>query len=142
VAIGGRAEGFLGADHGPAAGAVLDHHRLAEFARQMFLREAHHGVHGAAGRMGRRVVAMACEDPGVQLIGGIDHAASPFLGQDIAALAGLSGCGVSLTSVWPDMAGRSGDSGNRCVIDFSLPQAVDVCVAACVQRELPLVVAT
>jgi len=99
-------------------------------------------VHGAAGRMGRRVVAMACEDPGVQLIGGIDHASSPFLGQDIAALAGLSGCGVSLTSDWPDMAGRSGDSGSRCVIDFSLPQAVDVCVAACVQRKLPLVVAT
>lgn len=92
--------------------------------------------------MGRRVVAMACEDPGVQLIGGIDHASSPHLGQDIAALAGLNGCGVALTGDWPDHILRSVDSGRRCVIDFSLPQAVDVCVAACVQRELPLVVAT
>jgi len=101
-------------------------------------------VHGAAGRMGRRVLAMAMEDPSIRVIGGIDHASSPLLGHDVASLIGSPDCGVKLTSDWPsirDFASQGSDL-RRCVIDFSLPQAVDVCVAACVQRQLPLVVAT
>lgn len=102
-------------------------------------------VHGAAGRMGRRVVALAVEDPLVSLVGGIDRPGSPAIGQDLAVLAGLSASGVPLVDNWAAVdAGSSSSAGGagRCVIDFSLPEAVDACVESCVRHQLPLVVAT
>jgi len=97
-------------------------------------------VHGAAGRMGRRVVALAYEDLAVELVGGVEYDGNPLLGTDVASLAGLPPSGIALTAAWPrwpDTA-RSG----RAVIDFSLPSAVDGCVRYCVQAGVPLVVAT
>lgn len=103
-------------------------------------------VHGAAGRMGRRVVALAVEDPAVRLLAGIDRRESPAIGQDIAGLAGLAPCGILLAGDWSaadtETATASASPAGRCVIDFSLPEAVDGCVANCVRRGLPLVVAT
>lgn len=84
--------------------------------------------------MGRRVVALASEDPNFEIVAGIEHEASPFLGQDVATVAGLAPSGLALSERWPDEA--------RVVIDFSLPTAVDDCVANCVDHKLPLVVAT
>ena len=91
-------------------------------------------VHGAAGRMGRRVVALAADDPEYQLTAAIDHHSTPLLGQDAGLLAGVAAIDVPLQSEWPEVA--------EAVIDFSLPTAVDDCVRASVERKLPLVVAT
>ncbi len=91
-------------------------------------------VHGAAGRMGRRVVALAAEDKAVSLLGGIDSASHPLIGTDIGTIAGIGPVGVNLSSQWPTGAGA--------VIDFSLPMAVAGCAAACVRSGTPLVVAT
>ncbi len=91
-------------------------------------------VHGAAGRMGRRVIALAAEDTDFEIIAAIDHADNPLLGQDAGLVAGISAIDVLLSSEWPHFAG--------VVIDFSLPAAVDACVANCVAAKLPLVVAT
>jgi 4-hydroxy-tetrahydrodipicolinate reductase len=91
-------------------------------------------VHGAAGRMGRRVVALASEDRDVRLVGGIDSGSHPLMGQDIGVIAGLSPLGVALGTAWPSSIGA--------VIDFSLPMAVAGCVAVCVKNGTPLVVAT
>jgi 4-hydroxy-tetrahydrodipicolinate reductase len=91
-------------------------------------------VHGAAGRMGRRVVVLAAEDTDVQLIGGIESSSHPLLGTDIGSIAGIPPVGALLHSVWPDGAGA--------VIDFSLPAAVGNCVNACLKSKTPLVVAT
>ncbi len=99
-------------------------------------------VHGAAGRMGRRVVALANEDPTIRLVGGIDRADGPLLGSDIAALAGLAPCGVALSADWDTAISEVADGAARAVIDFSLPDAVDACVRRCVTESLPLVVAT
>jgi 4-hydroxy-tetrahydrodipicolinate reductase len=89
--------------------------------------------------MGRRVVAVASDDPAVRLIAGVEFVGNPLLGTDIGSLAGLAPCGIALTSGWPDW--RSVD-GPRAVIDFSLPVAVQGCVDECVRGGVPLVVAT
>lgn len=97
-------------------------------------------VHGAAGRMGRRVVALACEDASVDVVAGVEHAGNSLLGTDVAALAGLAPRGIPLLSQYPEWI-ADGQPG-RAVIDFSLPSAVIGCVEQCVGASVPLVVAT
>ncbi|MCR9209744.1 MAG: 4-hydroxy-tetrahydrodipicolinate reductase [bacterium] len=96
-------------------------------------------VHGAAGRMGRRVVALGLADPNFQLVGAIDHAKSDHLGQDSGAVAGEAPSGIEISSHWPVL---DDSATNQAVIDFSLPEAIDGCVEHCVKVGSPLVVAT
>lgn len=91
-------------------------------------------IHGAGGRMGRRLVALASEDNGLQLAAAIDCATHPALGQDAGTLAGVSPLGVPLVADWPD--------GIEVVIDFSSPGGCMSAVTMCTQRRIPLVVAT
>ncbi|MGB7326942.1 MAG: 4-hydroxy-tetrahydrodipicolinate reductase [Rubripirellula sp.] len=91
-------------------------------------------VHGAAGRMGRRVVALAAEDKDIQVTAAIDHADNGLIGQDAGLVAGIAALDVLLASDWPNYA--------SVMIDFSLPVAVDGCVAKCVTAKMPLVIAT
>lgn len=97
-------------------------------------------VHGAAGRMGRRVVALALEDRQISSVAGVESASSSALGSDVAVLAGLPASGQLLQSQWPAWLGDN--SSGRAVIDFSLPVALDGCLDACVAAGAPLVVAT
>jgi len=97
-------------------------------------------VHGAAGRMGRRVVALACEDAAIETVAGVEYEGNSLLGTDVAALAGLAPRGIALQSQWPQWVADGGPG--RAVIDFSLPTAVDGCVEHCVKADVPLVVAT
>jgi len=90
--------------------------------------------HGAAGRMGRRLVALASADSGYQIVGAVEHAGCPQLGQDAGTLAGVAAIGVPLTSTL--------EAACDVVIDFSVPKAVTGIVAACVEKKVPLVVAT
>ncbi len=91
-------------------------------------------VHGAAGRMGRRVVALAVADSDFQIAAAIDHADNPHQGQDAGSLAGITPINQPLVSQWPLTI--------DAVIDFSLPQAIDDCIANCLSAKVPLVVAT
>jgi len=91
-------------------------------------------IHGAAGRMGRRVVALAADDTDFQITSAIEHADNALLGQDAGLLAGIPAVGVELSDQWPAFA--------DVVIDFSLPAAVDAVVANCVAAKIPLVMAT
>ncbi|EMI40780.1 4-hydroxy-tetrahydrodipicolinate reductase [Rhodopirellula sp. SWK7] len=97
-------------------------------------------VHGAAGRMGQRVVALASgadsvEDAsGFTVVGAIDHANHSKIGQDAGVVAGGSPIDVPISPQWPSTA--------EVVIDFSLPEALDACVAQCVAQKCPLVIAT
>lgn len=84
--------------------------------------------------MGRRVVALASEEPGVQLVAAIEHSSSEFLGQDSGAVAGIAPTKVSIADQWPDTA--------SAVIDFSLPSAVEGVIAQAVDAKIPLVMAT
>ncbi|MEZ6086622.1 MAG: 4-hydroxy-tetrahydrodipicolinate reductase [Pirellulaceae bacterium] len=91
-------------------------------------------VHGAAGRMGRRVIALATADDAFKVVGAIDHHQHPLLGQDSGSLAGCDENGVSLSSAWPETC--------DAVIDFSLPEAVGLAVENCRKLGIPLIVAT
>ncbi len=91
-------------------------------------------VHGAAGRMGRRVVAAAAADARIDVVAAIDAAACPHLGEDAGTLAGLGSLGVPVTVDW--------DGPADVIIDFSLPGAVASIARKAVARKVPLVVAT
>lgn len=55
-------------------------------------------VVGAAGRMGRMLVAHVMADADLELCGALEAEGSPLLGQDAAAVAGLQPCGVPITA--------------------------------------------
>ncbi|HPS55516.1 MAG TPA: hypothetical protein PLP05_07960, partial [Sedimentisphaerales bacterium] len=67
-------------------------------------------VNGAGGRMGRRIVALACQDGLFDVSGAVDWAGNPDIGKDAGQLAGIGDIGVKLLGEYP----KSGD----VVIDF------------------------
>lgn len=92
------------------------------------------GVHGAAGRMGQRIVALAQRDAAFTVAAAIDSASCPDLGRDAGELAGIGKIGVPITA----------ELGDRVdiIIDFSVPTAVAGLAEVCAERQIPLVVAT
>ena len=93
-------------------------------------------VHGAAGRMGQRIIACAVGDAVSQwrLVAAVERAGHPRLGADAGTLAGVAATGVAIGESWNCPA--------DVAIDFSLPGAVAGIAAACVEARVPLVVAT
>lgn len=92
------------------------------------------GMHGAAGRMGQRVIALASQDPQLQLTAAYEHAGSPRIGQDAGDVAGIGRAGVPISvgvETHPDV-----------IIDFSTPEAALELVHVCEARQIPLVLAT
>ena len=91
-------------------------------------------IHGAAGRMGQRLVALGSSDAELQIVAAVDSPNHPQSGQDAGVIAGVGAIGVPLggrLDVTPDV-----------VIDFSLPAATEAITRTCVERNLPLVMAT
>jgi 4-hydroxy-tetrahydrodipicolinate reductase len=91
-------------------------------------------VHGAAGRMGQRIVALAAKDPLLSIVAAIDSPASPAAGRDAGELAGIGKLGVPITS---EVIGSC-----DVIIDFSTPEATAKLVSVCADRRIPIVVAT
>lgn len=91
-------------------------------------------IHGAAGRMGQRVTALAVKDPRFQVVAALESASHPLLGNDAGVVAGIGELGVPL--------GVVGESDADVVIDFSVPDAAIAVVAHCVEFRRPVVVAT
>lgn len=75
-------------------------------------------VHGAAGRMGRRLVALARQDEGFEVAGALEAAGHPELGTDAGVLAGIGEIGVPLEGSLSKV-----DCDFDVVIDFSVPKA-------------------
>jgi len=93
-------------------------------------------VHGAAGRMGRRVVALALQEDGCSLLAAVENKKHPALGQDAGLIAGATAADVALSADWPS------NETPAVVIDFSLPDALPACLQQCLDAKWPLVVAT
>ncbi len=91
-------------------------------------------IHGAAGRMGQRLVALASANPTFRLVAAVESTESSQLGQDAGTIAGVGPIGVPLTDEIPQLA--------DVVIDFSLPEASVEAAAACSAHGIPLVMAT
>jgi 4-hydroxy-tetrahydrodipicolinate reductase len=91
-------------------------------------------IHGAAGRMGQRLVALASQDPSLAVTAALESPTHPRLGQDAGSIAGIGEIGVPLSSLL--------EQDVDVVIDFSVPQATASILETCLARRVPLVVAT
>lgn len=91
-------------------------------------------IHGAAGRMGQRLIALGSQDEGLELVGAIDSPGHPQFGKDAGTLAGVGEIGLPIT-------GEFGES-TEAVIDFSVPEGAVNIVKACQAAGVPLVLAT
>lgn len=92
------------------------------------------GIQGAAGRMGKRLVALGTEDKELTIAAGFDAPNHPLLGEDVGTLAGIGAIGIPLTPRLEDEV--------DAVIDFSLPEATDYTIETCVEQKTALVFAT
>jgi 4-hydroxy-tetrahydrodipicolinate reductase len=94
---------------------------------------------GAAGRMGRRIAALAIESEQFDVVAAIDCAGCDDLGKDMGTLAGLGKFGLALSDNldaldaddWPDVA-----------IDFSMPEGTMHWLAILRQKGIPVVIGT
>jgi len=91
-------------------------------------------IAGAAGRTGRRIVALATMDREVRVVAALDDARGKALGTDAGELGGVGRIGVAVA--------------DRCeveydvLIDFSLPRGTMQWVAECCRRSRPIVIGT
>jgi 4-hydroxy-tetrahydrodipicolinate reductase len=94
------------------------------------------GINGVAGRMGQRLIHLASEDKDLKLGAALEAPGHPRLGQDVGEIAGLGALGVPVRSDLP--------FGQRLdvVIDFSSPEGTMTVLPMCIERRIPLVVAT
>jgi 4-hydroxy-tetrahydrodipicolinate reductase len=94
------------------------------------------GINGACGRMGQRILQLAHEDKDLTLGAALDAPGHPQLGRDAGELAGVGTLGV------PVRADLLLDLRLDVIIDFSMPAGTMAVLPVCVQRRIPLVVAT
>ncbi|MBI3466709.1 MAG: 4-hydroxy-tetrahydrodipicolinate reductase [Planctomycetes bacterium] len=92
------------------------------------------GVNGACGRMGSRIVQLVHEDPELAVTAALESLDYPKLGADIGELCGMGRLGVPVTT---ELTGSV-----DVVIDFSMPKGALDATRQCLQRQVPLVVAT
>ena len=91
-------------------------------------------IHGAAGRMGQRLIALGVADPNIEIVGAIDSTTHPATGVDAGIVAGVGEIGIMVGAELPDQV--------DAVIDFSVPQAAVAISKQCCQRHVPVVLAT
>ena len=91
-------------------------------------------IHGAGGRMGRRLVALGTGNPALKIVGALESNNHPDAGRDAGEVAGIGPLGIPLS----DELTAAAD----CLIDFSVAEATDHVIDICQQQRLPLVIAT
>jgi 4-hydroxy-tetrahydrodipicolinate reductase len=97
-------------------------------------------VSGAAGRMGRRLLELVQQDPETIVVGALESADHPAIGQAVASLitdvpVGKAG-DVSVTADIPAALGAD------VILDFSVPEQSLRLAAVAAERGLPIVVGT
>ena len=93
-------------------------------------------VNGACGRMGQRIVQLAHAYPELTIGAALDSSAHPNQGRDAGELAGIGALGLPMT------AQIAPHQRIDVVIDFSMPEGTLAILPACVDRRIPIVVAT
>ncbi len=94
------------------------------------------GISGACGRMGQRLVALAAEDPALAVGAALEAPGHPQLGRDAGDVAGGGPLGVAVRADLP------AHPRLHVLIDFSTPLGTMTVLPLCVERRVPLVVAT
>jgi 4-hydroxy-tetrahydrodipicolinate reductase len=86
--------------------------------------------------MGRRIIQLAHEDEEFHIAAALDAAGHPNLGHDAGEIAGIGGLAVPIQAELPI------NCHVNVMIDFSLPEGTMAVLPVCVDRRIPLVVAT
>lgn len=93
-------------------------------------------IAGASGRMGQMLVDAVCADPNMTLVGALDHASSPALGQDAGAFAGRTTGVVIQSNLATALAGA------HVLIDFTRPEGTLAHVQAASAAGVAVVIGT
>ncbi|HTQ38730.1 MAG TPA: 4-hydroxy-tetrahydrodipicolinate reductase [Pirellulales bacterium] len=91
-------------------------------------------VHGAAGRMGQRLIALGSVDDELQIAAALDSPKHSKLGEDAGLIARLRKINVPLAATL--------NVPVDVVIDFSIPAATMAILKTCLEKNIALVVAT
>jgi 4-hydroxy-tetrahydrodipicolinate reductase len=92
---------------------------------------------GASGRMGQSIVGCISESEDFALAGAVTRPDDPLLGDDAGTVAGVPALGIALTDHL-----RQGLDQAQVAIDFTLPEALESNLAACVSAGTPIVIGT
>lgn len=92
------------------------------------------GINGAAGRMGRRLVALVSESGDMSVVAALECDDNDLLGRDAGEVAGAGTIGVPITT---EIEGRP-----DVLIDFSSPESTVARARECAKAEIALVVGT
>ena len=94
------------------------------------------GINGACGRMGQRLVTLGYEDKDLTVAAAIETPGHPQTGRDVGEVVGLGKIGVLVNSFVPL------EQRLNVLIDFSAPDGTMGVLPLCLERRIPLVVAT
>ncbi len=95
------------------------------------------GIIGAAGRMGKMLVAAVSSAHGASLAGGTEAPGHDYMGQDLGVLAGTGALGIALT---PDTDALF--AASDVVVDFSSPAVTEHHAQLAAQHATALVIGT
>ena len=89
-------------------------------------------VIGAAGRMGSRILQLALEDGGFDIVAAIETQGHPAIGEELNFTGKSGPVGIKLTDTFPaDVP--------DVVVDFSMPDAVAKTIDYCLENSVPMV---
>ena len=91
-------------------------------------------VVGAAGRMGRRIIALAVESSEFSIVAAVEKPGHPDIGKDAGLTAAAAPLNIKINSAWPTAA--------DVAIDFSQPQAAEATIDYCLKNKTALVLGT
>lgn len=91
-------------------------------------------IAGAAGRMGRRLLALAATDDALACVAALEHSSSPALGRDAGELAGLGATSLVVTD--------RVEAPFEVLVEFSLPAGTMHWLDVCLSRGVPMVTGT
>jgi 4-hydroxy-tetrahydrodipicolinate reductase len=91
-------------------------------------------ITGSAGRMGKRLIALAIESGRFDLLAAIEKDNHPDIGSDAGLLASAGSLGVKISNKY--------SAGADVVIDFSQPQALNATLKYCLENNSALVLGT
>jgi 4-hydroxy-tetrahydrodipicolinate reductase len=92
-------------------------------------------ITGASGRMGKRLIALALEQPEqFRLVAALERPDMPVVGQDAGRVAGVGDSNVNISTVLT--------ATPQVLIDFSAPSATRALLADCARRGIGMLIGT
>ncbi len=92
-------------------------------------------IWGAGGKMGRRIAALAAEDPGFEIVAGVESENSEFLGKSVGEL-------IQRPEISAPIGTEPQLKENTVIIEFSSPEGSSAAAQFARERKLPLVSGT